>query len=135
MCVNEVLQVCFSTYVFSTGIAVLRVQGLVAGAAVRSTLPHDVTLAPQRSLALETTEVLHVPVSSFCLRTFICKNNLGLRVKQRERREREVTEHSGGDFMGTEVTNHSRKNEYFGFGLTRQERKKDAISSLSCQIH
>lgn len=60
------------TYVFSAGIAVLCVQRLVAGAAVRSTLSHDVTLASQRSLTLKTTEVLHVPVSSFRLRTFIC---------------------------------------------------------------
>lgn len=65
-----------NTYVFSAGIAVLCIQGLVAGAAVRSTLSHDVTLTAQRSLALKTTEVLHVPVSPFCLCTFICQNNL-----------------------------------------------------------
>lgn len=64
---------------FSAGITVLCVQRLVAGAAIWPTLPHDVTLAAQRSLTLKTTEVLHVPVSSFCLRTFICQNNLGLR--------------------------------------------------------
>lgn len=69
----------FGTYMFSAGITVLRIQRLVAGAAVRPTLPHDVALAAQRSLTLKTTEVLHVPVSSFCLRTFVCQNNLGLR--------------------------------------------------------
>lgn len=69
----------FGTYMFSAGITVLGVQRLVTGAAVRPALPHDVTLAAQRSLTLKTTEVLHVPVSSFCLRTFICQNNLGLR--------------------------------------------------------
>lgn len=68
-----------STYVISTGVAVLGVQRLVAGTAVWPTLPHDVTLAAQGSLALKATEVLHVPVSSFCLRTLVCQNNLGLR--------------------------------------------------------
>lgn len=64
------------TYVFSTGIAVLCIEGLVAGAAVWPTLSHDVALTAQRDLTLKTTEVLHVPVSSLCLRTFICQNNL-----------------------------------------------------------
>lgn len=63
---------------FSTGVAVLGVQRLVARTAVRPTLPHDVPLAPQRGLALKATEVLHVPVSSFCLRTLVRQNNLGL---------------------------------------------------------
>lgn len=71
-----------STYVSSAGIAVLCVQGLVAGAAVRPTLPHDVTLPPQGSLTLETTEVLHVPVSSFCFSAFIGQNDLRSGVKQ-----------------------------------------------------
>lgn len=70
-----------STYVFSAGVAALGVQRLVAGTAVWPTLPHDVTLAAQRSLALKATEVLHVPVSSFCLRTLVRQNNLGLRDK------------------------------------------------------
>lgn len=61
----------------SAGVAVLGVQRLVAGAAVRAALPHDVALAAQRSLTLETTEVLHVPVPSLCLRTLVCQNNLG----------------------------------------------------------
>lgn len=64
------------TYVISAGIAVLCVQGLVAAAAVRSALSHDVSLTAQRSLALKTAEVLHVPVSCLCLRTFIRQNNL-----------------------------------------------------------
>lgn len=89
---------------FSAGIAVLCIQGLVAGAAVRSTLSHDVTLTAQRSLALKTTEVLHVPVSPFCLCTFICQNNLGLRhSSKREEGDGEVSQHSSDDFMGTEV--------------------------------
>lgn len=60
------------TDVFSTGVAELRVQRLVAGAAVRSALPHDVPLPPQSSLTLETTEVFHVPVSPLGLRTLVC---------------------------------------------------------------
>lgn len=67
-----------STDVFSAGVAVLGVQRLVAGAAVGTTLPHDVALAAQRSLALKAAEVLHVPVSSFCLRALVCQNNLGI---------------------------------------------------------
>lgn len=72
-----------STDVFSAGVAVLGVQGLVAGAAVGPALPHDVALAAQRSLAFEAAEVLHVPVSPFCLRALVCQNNLGLREQQR----------------------------------------------------
>lgn len=92
-----------STYVFSAGVAVLGVQRLVAGTAVWPTLPHDVTLAAQRSLALKATEVLHVPVSSFCLRALVCQNNLG---------ERRVT-----SFQGC-------KSEHRGFGLTRSGRNQ-----------
>ncbi|KAK0145946.1 hypothetical protein N1851_015130 [Merluccius polli] len=47
----------------SQRVAVLGVERLVAGAAVRPALPHDVALAAQRRLALEAAEVLHVPVS------------------------------------------------------------------------
>lgn len=65
-----------NTYVFSTGIAVLCIKGLVAGAAVWTTLSHNVALTAQRNLTLKTTEVLHVPVSPLCLRAFICQNNL-----------------------------------------------------------
>lgn len=71
----------------SAGVAVLGVQRLVAAAAVRVALPHDVALAAQRSLALKTAEVLHVPVPSLGLRTLVCQNNLGLR-KHREGRKR-----------------------------------------------
>lgn len=70
---------------FSAGVAVLGVQRLVAGAAVRSALSHDVPLAAQRSLTLKATEVLHVPVSPLGLRTFICENNLRLREREKER--------------------------------------------------
>lgn len=55
------------TDVFPAGVAVLGVQGLKAGAAVRPALFHDVTLAAQNSLALETAKVLHVPVPALCL--------------------------------------------------------------------
>lgn len=60
------------TYVFPTGVTVLCIEGLIAGAAVRPALSHDVPLSPQRCLTLKTTEVLHVPVSALCLRTLIC---------------------------------------------------------------
>lgn len=75
------------TYMVSAGVAVLGVQRLVAGAAVRAALPHDVALAAQCRLALETTEVLHVPVAPLRLRTLVCQNNLGLR-RHQEKRQR-----------------------------------------------
>jgi len=59
------------------GVAVLCVEGLKAGAAVRPSLFHDVTLAPQHCLALKTAEVLHVPVTTLCLSALIRKDDLG----------------------------------------------------------
>lgn len=64
------------TDVFPTGVTVLCIQGLKTGAAVRPALFHDVTLAAQNSLALETAKVLHVPVPALCLCALICKNDL-----------------------------------------------------------
>lgn len=64
------------TNMFPTGVAVLGIEGLEAGAAIGPSLLHDVALAPQHSLALETAEVLHVPVTSLCLSALICKDDL-----------------------------------------------------------
>lgn len=58
------------------GVTVLRIQGLKAGAAVGSALLHDVALAPQHCLTLETAEVLHVPVPTLCLGALVCKDDL-----------------------------------------------------------
>lgn len=75
----------------SAGVAVLCVKRLVAGAAVRSTLPHDVALAAQRRLTLETAEVLHVPVLPLRLRALVRQNNLGLRGSGEREGDREVS--------------------------------------------
>lgn len=64
------------TDMFPTTIAVLGVEGLEAGAAVRPSLLHDVALASQHRLALETAEVLHVPVTPLCLGALICQDDL-----------------------------------------------------------
>lgn len=64
------------TDMFSAGVAVLGVEGLKTSAAVRPTLFHDVALATQDGLALETAEVLHVPVPAFCFRALIRKDDL-----------------------------------------------------------
>lgn len=64
------------TNMFPAGVAVLGVEGLEAGAAVGPSLLHDVALTPQHSLALETTEVLHVPVAPLCLSALIRKDDL-----------------------------------------------------------
>lgn len=61
---------------FPAGVAVLGVEGLEAGAAVGPSLLHDVALAPQHRLALETAEVLHVPVTPLCLGALIRKDDL-----------------------------------------------------------
>lgn len=61
---------------FSAGVAVLGVEGLETSAAVRPTLFHDVALATQNRLALETAEVLHVPVPAFCFCALIRKDDL-----------------------------------------------------------
>ena len=71
------------------GVAVLGVETLVAGAAVRPALPHDVAHAAQRRLALKATEVLHVPVPALRLRALVCKDDL----RERER-ETETETHS-----------------------------------------
>lgn len=59
-----------------TGVAVLSVERLEAGAAVRSSLLHDVALASQHRLALEAAEVLHVPVTTLGLGALIRKDDL-----------------------------------------------------------
>lgn len=64
------------TDMFSAGVAVFGVQGLVAVAAVRPALSHDVPLAAQHRLTLKTTEVLHVPVPALSLRTLVRKDDL-----------------------------------------------------------
>lgn len=61
---------------FSAGVAVLGVEGLETSAAVRPTLFHDVALATQNRLALETAEVLHVPVPAFCFCALIREDDL-----------------------------------------------------------
>ena len=64
------------TDMFPTGVTVLGVEGLEAGAAVGPSLLHDIALAPQHRLALKTAEVLHVPVTPLCLRALIRKDDL-----------------------------------------------------------
>lgn len=64
------------TDMFSAGVAVLGVEGLETSAAIRPTLFHDVALATQDRLALETAEVFHVPVPAFCLRALIREDDL-----------------------------------------------------------
>lgn len=61
---------------FPAGVTVLGIEGLEAGAAVGPSLLHDVALAPQHRLALETAEVLHVPVTALCLSALIRKDDL-----------------------------------------------------------
>lgn len=72
------MQCCLSalTDMFSAGVAVFGVQRLVAVAAVRPALSHDVPLAAQHRLTLKTTEVLHVPVPALSLRTLVRKDDL-----------------------------------------------------------
>lgn len=64
------------TNMFPAGIAVFGIEGLKAGAAVGPSFFHDVPLAPQHRLALETAEVLHVPVTPLCLGALIRKDDL-----------------------------------------------------------
>lgn len=59
-----------------TGVAVLGVERLEAGAAVRPSLLHDVALASQHRLTLEAAEVLHVPVTTLRLGALIRKDDL-----------------------------------------------------------
>lgn len=64
------------TDVLSAGVAVLRIQRLVAGTAVWPTLSHDVALTTECRLTLKAAEVPHVPVASLRLRALICQNDL-----------------------------------------------------------
>lgn len=61
---------------FAAGVAVFSIEGLKAGAAVWPPFLHDVALAPQHRLTLETAEVLHVPVTPLCLGALICEDDL-----------------------------------------------------------
>lgn len=78
LCINSdrCLVMVWHTNMFPAGVAVLSVEGLKAGAAVRTTLLHDVALPPQHCLTLETAEVLHVPVTALRLSALICKDDL-----------------------------------------------------------
>lgn len=58
------------------GVAVLGVERLKAGAAVRPSVLHDVALPSQHGLALKAAEVLHVPVAPLGLGALICKDDL-----------------------------------------------------------
>lgn len=64
------------TDMLPAGVAVLGVERLEAGAAVRPSLLHDVALASQHGLALEAAEVLHVPVATLGLGALIGKDDL-----------------------------------------------------------
>lgn len=70
------------TDVLSARVAVLGVQRLVAGTAVRPALSHDVALTAKRRLALKAAEVPHVPVASLRLRALVRQNDL---ITKRER--------------------------------------------------
>lgn len=59
-----------------TGVAILRVQGLEAVAAVGSAFLHDVALAAQHGLTFEAAEVPHVPVPPLSFRALVCKDDL-----------------------------------------------------------
>lgn len=72
------------TNVLPTGVTVLCIEGLKTAAAVGPALLHDVPLAAQHRLTLETAEVLHVPVPALCLRALVRKDDL-----QTERGKRE----------------------------------------------
>lgn len=72
------------TDVLSAGVAVLSIQRLVAAAAVRAALSHDVALTSECRLTLEAAEVPHVPVASLRLRALVRQDDL---ITERERRE------------------------------------------------
>ena len=87
---------------FTAGITIFCKETLKAVAAVGMALPHDVALSSKLGVALKATEVLHVPVSSFSLCTFVCKNNLGLRDDSKTETET-VLSLSTVVIMGTDV--------------------------------
>ena len=61
---------------FSAGITVFGEHAVETGEAVGSSLPHDVTLAPQLPVALEAGKVKHVPSTALSLGTLIGQNDL-----------------------------------------------------------
>lgn len=75
-CLGFLFELLAFTDVLSTGVAVLGVQRLVAGTAVRPALSHDVALTSERRLALEAAKVPHVPVASLRLRALVRQNDL-----------------------------------------------------------
>ena len=61
---------------FPTGVAVLGKHAVEAGEAVGPSLPHDVPLPAQMTVALEAGEVLHVPGASLGLGALVRENYL-----------------------------------------------------------
>ena len=61
---------------FSTSITIFSEHAVKTSKTVRSPLSHDVPLAPEMSVALETREVLHVPRPALCLGALVRENNL-----------------------------------------------------------
>ena len=83
------------TDVLPTGVTVLCVEGLETAAAVGPALLHDVALAAQHRLTLETAEVLHVPVPALRLRALVRKDDLQTeRGKRGERDEDGILYHA-----------------------------------------
>ena len=60
----------------STSITILSKHAVKAAQTVRPALSHDVPLASQVSVALETREVLHVPGPTLRLRALVRENDL-----------------------------------------------------------
>ena len=61
---------------FSASIAILGKHAVKTSQTIRSSLPHDVPLAPKVTVAFETCEVFHMPSSALGLGTLVRENNL-----------------------------------------------------------
>ena len=61
---------------FSAGVTILGEHAVKASEAVRPALPHDVALAPEEVVTLETGEVLHVPRPALRLSALVREDDL-----------------------------------------------------------
>lgn len=61
---------------FPASVAILRKHGIEALQTIGATVSHNVPLSSELSVALETSEMLHVPGASFRFRAFVSQNNL-----------------------------------------------------------
>lgn len=64
------------TYVFPASLTILSIKGLKTATAEWTSILHNVSLSSKDGFTFKATKMFHMPMSTFCFRTFISKDNL-----------------------------------------------------------